>query len=272
MTADLQLESGQVFTRIVCGVNRAPESTEAVRQATRLAAPGASVVLVTALDAADLVGDAPRFETLAVAARVQQDAEDLLARAGTMVESAGAIEERMIEGPPAEVLFSLVSAEPTCLLAVGGRKEDRLSGILLGSVVTRVLHAAPCSILVARTMPDPERFPRSIVVGLDGSSGSALAYAAASAIADRLDVELRPLVALGGDAVDLEAVQRIASGRTFAVEERAPAHVLSTVDADLVVVGSRGLHGLESLGSVSERVAHRSKRSVLVVRPVSPPA
>ena len=36
--------------------------------------------------------------------------------------------------------------------------------------------------------------------------------------------------------------------------------------ADLVVVGSRGLHGVKALGSVSERIAHRAKTSVLVVR------
>ncbi len=35
---------------------------------------------------------------------------------------------------------------------------------------------------------------------------------------------------------------------------------------DLVVVGSRGLHGLKALGSVSERVAHQALSSVLVVR------
>jgi nucleotide-binding universal stress UspA family protein len=37
--------------------------------------------------------------------------------------------------------------------------------------------------------------------------------------------------------------------------------------ADLVVVGSRGLRGLKALGSVSERVAHQARSSVLVVRP-----
>ena len=35
---------------------------------------------------------------------------------------------------------------------------------------------------------------------------------------------------------------------------------------DLVVVGSRGVHGLKALGSVSERVAHQAECSVLVVR------
>jgi nucleotide-binding universal stress UspA family protein len=40
--------------------------------------------------------------------------------------------------------------------------------------------------------------------------------------------------------------------------------------ADLVVVGSRGLRGLKSLGSVSERIAHRASCSVLVVRVAAP--
>jgi nucleotide-binding universal stress UspA family protein len=37
-------------------------------------------------------------------------------------------------------------------------------------------------------------------------------------------------------------------------------------DADLLVLGSRGLHGLKALGSVSERVAHRAECSTLIVR------
>ena len=39
--------------------------------------------------------------------------------------------------------------------------------------------------------------------------------------------------------------------------------------ADLLVLGSRGLHGLAAIGSVSEQVAHRAKSSVLVVRSVT---
>ena len=44
------------------------------------------------------------------------------------------------------------------------------------------------------------------------------------------------------------------------------AIVSATADADLVVVGSRGLHGLKALGSVSERVAHQARCSTIVVR------
>ena len=46
------------------------------------------------------------------------------------------------------------------------------------------------------------------------------------------------------------------------------ARVVCGIEAggDLIVVGSRGLHGLRALGSVSERVAHGAKASVLVAR------
>jgi nucleotide-binding universal stress UspA family protein len=45
-----------------------------------------------------------------------------------------------------------------------------------------------------------------------------------------------------------------------------PALVEAAACADLLVVGSRGLHGLRALGSVSERVAYQAGCSVLVVR------
>jgi nucleotide-binding universal stress UspA family protein len=52
------------------------------------------------------------------------------------------------------------------------------------------------------------------------------------------------------------------------VDPRPPVDALvdAALTADLVVVGSRGLHGWRALGSVSERVAHRASSSVLVVR------
>ena len=49
-------------------------------------------------------------------------------------------------------------------------------------------------------------------------------------------------------------------------EHPVRALVDAGANADIVVVGSRGLHGLKALGSVSERVAHQAPCSVLVVR------
>ena len=49
-------------------------------------------------------------------------------------------------------------------------------------------------------------------------------------------------------------------------DEPVPVLVAASADADVLVLGSRGLHGVKSLGSVSERVAHRAECSTLIVR------
>jgi nucleotide-binding universal stress UspA family protein len=128
-----------------------------------------------------------------------------------------------------------------------------------------VVHKAPCSVLVARNAG--RQFPRRIVVGVDGSPESAAAYAAARRLAERFGAELRPLAAQGGEAIDRARVGTIVDGvYEEPAEEPVQALVAAAGDADLVVLGSRGLHGLASLGSVSERVAHRADCSVLIVR------
>ncbi len=91
----------------------------------------------------------------------------------------------------------------------------------------------------------PEAFPRRIVVGYDGSPHADAAQAAADRLARRFGASVRVLTAPQGPVGAL---------------------VQAGGDADLLVVGSRGLHGLKALGSVSERVAHEAPCSVLVVR------
>jgi hypothetical protein len=70
--------------------------------------------------------------------------------------------------------------------------------------------------------------------------------------------ELVTIAAAGGKSIDLEAVH---DADPEAVVD--PGHPVETLvelshEADLLIVGSRGLHGPRALGSVSERVAHRA--------------
>ena len=152
------------------------------------------------------------------------------------------------------------------LVAVGSHGQNRAAGILAGSTTTELVHRAPCSVLVARAGAEPW-FPRRIVVGVDGSPNSALAYAAARHLCARVDGDLSVVVAEDDDRIDLGAVSLIA-GDGFHVIDDDPVTVLTAAgaDADLLVLGSRGLHGLKALGSVSERVAHRAACSTLIVR------
>jgi len=141
-------------------------------------------------------------------------------------------------------------------------------GILLGGMSTALLHEAPCSVLLARK-PRFGPFPASILCGVDGSDHSLLAAEVANDIATRFGSELVFVAATGGKPVDLERIPDL--GSEVVDDQRSPVEALVDLshEADLLVVGSRGLHGPAALGSVSERVAHRAASSVLVVRPPS---
>ena len=78
------------------------------------------------------------------------------------------------------------------------------------------------------------------------------------------------MTALRGKGIDPARVRSRAPFAEVVDERPVDALVAAAADADLLVVGSRGLHGLRALGSVSERVAHRAGCSVLVVRPPEP--
>ena len=93
-----------------------------------------------------------------------------------------------------------------------------------------------------------------------------MARPASSAAGSRAAV--RAIVATKDAHVDLEAARRIAPEcEEHDAGALDPLNVASET-ADLVVVGSRGLRGMRALGSLSERLAHEARCSVLVVRTV----
>jgi nucleotide-binding universal stress UspA family protein len=165
---------------------------------------------------------------------------------------------------PWDALLQQVRRGRDTLVVVGSHGVSRARGILIGSTATEVLHKSPCSVLVTR---GEARIPRRIVVGVDGSPGSACAYAVARDLAERFGSHFRAIVDHGGKGVDMDLVRAITDGgRKETFHEPVRALVGASGIVDLVVVGSRGLHGLRALGSVSERVAHQAECSVLVVR------
>jgi nucleotide-binding universal stress UspA family protein len=140
----------------------------------------------------------------------------------------------------------------------------------------------------------------SIVVGTDGSSRSRQAVAMATDLARSHGAKLhlvrafRPTLqtaALAGDAMMViapttdaeiqaqveEELERLASEierdgvavQTFACPQAAPSALLAVAahqDADLIVVGSKGMHGARRvLGSVPNSVAHQATCAVLIV-------
>jgi nucleotide-binding universal stress UspA family protein len=256
-----------VFSRVLVGIDGSAESYEAGRQAGLLLEDEGELTLLAAYDIASaLVG--------ATGAAVPAYFDEDLQRERSTNALQGAREgipndvertEKLVRGCSWEELIGEAEREHDTLIAVGSHGIGRARGIVVGSTATEVAHKAPCSVLVARKAGP--RFPRRIVVGVDGSPESVAAYAAARHLAARFSAELWPVVAHGGKSVDARRVAAIVDDRHEDLpDEPVPALVVAAADADLVVIGSRSLHGLKSLGSVAERVAHQAHSSVLIVR------
>lgn len=251
-----------LFARVLVGVDGTKESLDACRQVCRLAEPTGTIE-------AALVS---QFPPAAAKALGVEDLAERLERAASSALSAAArilgpqAELRRLEGITVEALLAEATRIRATLLAIGTTDHARLQEIVFGGVAGELLHQAPCAVLIARPAPDMRAFPREIVVGLDGSAEAERAFDIALNLAARRHSSLRSVVALGGKHVNVAGVVR----RHRHVEDLAAAPVPALIEAascaDLLVVGSRGLHGIKALGSVSERAAHHARCSVLVIR------
>jgi nucleotide-binding universal stress UspA family protein len=176
------------------------------------------------------------------------------------------LEGKLVSGDPLSALRMEIDRQGATLVVVGSHGVSRVTGIALGAVSTRLLHEAPCSVLVARGTIDPERWPRRVVAGIDSSESSARALEAARDLAGTYGASLRVLVATADAHVDLEAAKRLEPEAEEHDARALDVLKVASEDADLVAVGSRGLRGLRALGSLSERLAHEARSPVLVVR------
>jgi nucleotide-binding universal stress UspA family protein len=252
------------FRRVVCFVDGSPDGLEALRQAAALRASDGELVGVVALDLG-LAAEAG-FEATHAAAHLEEEAEQARDDAAAVLEGVPSTQVEIVAGRPSAALRAVAKQRRADLLAVGRHGSSRRRGLVVGSLVTEMIHDAPCPVLVARAPAGEGPWvPRTLTIGIDGSECSLEAVAVGRALGERLGARVRLLAATGGKRIDADDFSRFAD---VELDERRPvdALVAASEGSDLVVVGCRGLHGLASLGSVSERVAHRAVSPVLVVR------
>lgn len=252
------------FERVLCGIDASGAGLDAVRQTLALSRPDGELVLVgvsashQASHAGMLASHA--VETMEAEIRAALDDAREMARRG---------ETRFVRGRPEEALLQIAAEFGATLVAVGSHERRRASGVLLGGVATRMLHDAPCSVLVARSRGEVEEFPSSIAAGVDGSAASLAAAAVAQELGKRVGARVELVAAKGGGSAedcDLQAIEGSGVAVTFSEAKPLDALLEAAQDVDLLLVGSRGLRGLRALGSVSERIAHQAPCSVLVLR------
>ena len=233
-----------MFERIVVGNDGSPEALLALRQALRLGAAGAPVLALTVAETHRAVHAG--LDAAFWSAQITTEADEARLAAQHELDGVAGAEAHVVVGRGPDELLGAVAERDADLLAVGAHGQSRAAGIAFGSVATRAIHDAPCSVLVARAGEDDDSPLGQIVVGTDGSEGGEHARALAEKLAQATGANLRVLTA---------------------TEDPVDALVEASRSCDLLVVGSRGLHGLGALGSVAERVAHQAACAVLIVRP-----
>jgi nucleotide-binding universal stress UspA family protein len=264
---------GPAFKDVLCGIDDSRPSAEAARQAALLATPGGAVEFV---GVCWTVGEGRQRVSSLNVDRVQEALEDA-GRAATQVGASGTW-KILRDRDPAEAL--LEQAHGHDLAAVGSHSGTRAFGIFFGSIASMLVHRADVPVLVARRPPSDDVFPAKILVASDGSPGSAAAVRLAGRIAVARGSDVTLVHVSDGETPTKRSELARQTVELLETVGRQPAlceasgdphdeisRLAAELGASLVVIGSRGLGGVKALGSVSERVAHDARCSVLVSRP-----
>jgi len=225
---------------------------------------------------------------------MRADGERLLERAVSLLPfHTGPVTKVMQVGSPAEVIVTTAEEEKTDLIVMGARGLGPIKERLLGSVSHRILTSAPCAKLI---VSGPIRTIQQVLLPLRSSSDTEDAIRFLELKPFRQSVELTLLSVLpdipplgGMAAVGTEAYQarekenaqlflQSSANRLERSGYSARSQVLigtaveSILDqargrnVDLILMGSRGRHGLPRLmlGSVSHAVLHSARCPILV--------
>lgn len=279
--------------RILVGVDGSPTAARALTWTTGLAsALDAEIIAANAFSPGDVERRPDHVEELR-----REREHELDTRWLEPATSAGvAVHGLVVVGEPGPTLLDLARSEDAGLQVVGTRGLGGFLGLRLGSVTEFLAHRAERPLAVVPPEVSEPADITTVVLGLDGSEGSAAAarwtaewagalgarvvavhairrwadylpgtdpHRIASHVRSLLEIWTAPLEDAGVDVV------------TRLVEDEHPVAAMigvsDEVDADLIVVGARGIGGFLGmrLGGVTLQTLHHSPRPVVVIPPTS---
>ena len=296
--------------RVLLAIDGSPSSIQARDLVASLSIPsGSSVTVITAYDIpASWFGDplvAGGARLAEAEEAVRREADATLVRLAAPFGGDWSVDRRVVRGRAPGVIVDAAADLAADLIVLGSRGHGPISSMLLGSVSAEVVDRAGCSVLVARGSsvsrllvatdgsPGAELIPDALAAwgAFEGLSAIALSVTPADSAVFGLAVSLYTLgsLSLEPDRRQMqERHQRHASAMAARLSEKgipAQAEVRTGDEAqeiitaaaerhvDLIVTGSRSLHGLDRwlLGSVARNVLLHSGASVLIVRRTTPP-
>lgn len=142
-----------MYQTIVVGTDGSDTATKAVAKAATIAQRmGARLYVVTAYGTKSVDTSAEPPTDLEWLASAGVRADILLRQAIATYEGTGLdVEPRASVGEPASVLIDVAVEVNADLIVVGNKGMTGMARFLLGSVPNKVVHHAPCDVLIVRT-------------------------------------------------------------------------------------------------------------------------
>lgn len=265
--------SGRIFGNALCAIDGHPGSYRAVAAAADLAGEGGRVT-VLAVTSYRRGGDhrSPRLGPLKVKAILDQAREIASARGVTVVAEVDPAT------PPARVILEW--AESHDVLAMGAPTTGWFEGMFTPSATVAALHHLPAPLLVTKGEDGAPARAEHVLVATDGSESSDALVRLAARIARERSARLTLVHALHDEddaaPARVGAQPQAAQGHAGTAGELLVAagqpwsvvlDAASELSPSLLVMGTRGLEGLRTLGSQSRRVVHATDTPVLLVAP-----
>jgi nucleotide-binding universal stress UspA family protein len=233
---------------------------------------------------------------------VREECAELLAQDAARLRKAGWGGTTLTRsGHPGGEIVKAAETLGTDLVVVGSHGRTGIKRYLLGSVSAAVLEYAPCSVLIVKGAPGQHAVldPLRMVIAYDDSQSAnkAVDFCAELPLGEKVEVtavSVMPLVTLFRQDIkqrlswiwhEKKRAARDALERVTKEVRWATPHVkyqlressditdellkaAETLDADLIVVGNKGLSAIERflIGSVTSRIARHAPCSVLAVR------
>jgi nucleotide-binding universal stress UspA family protein len=260
-----------IFRDVLCAIDGTRTSYRSVSRACELMVPDAHLTILVCTHESG----AGAWESAEVS---PQRARRALSKAAEIAGQAGIEAETVLDpgGPAIKRVLERAASHP--MLALGAPVVPRWAGLWIGGVALHAVHHLPSSLLIAREAPLAAG--DHIVLALDGSDDAPGLIEIAARAARRLDRGIAAVHAVGVESRSerhhLEAqrerlAEALGAPPEMVVEAEHPADLILTVasrrESSLIIMGSRRVGGVRALGSVSERVTHRARCSVLVIRP-----
>lgn len=138
------------FKKLLVPVDGSKHSMDAAQCAMDLAkGTGAEIILMHCHRPFPVVLGEPLFQE-AIAHRLEKS-EKLLAPYKELCNEQGIpFTDRILEGPPGDIISEVAAIEKCDMIVMGSRGRTDLEGLFLGSATHKVLHTAPCPVLVVR--------------------------------------------------------------------------------------------------------------------------